>query len=263
MFNTKHELRRAACCLPIAVFCLLFCLPARAAIALVAHTARSDGTTTTAAINTTGATLLVVDLVTRGANPTVSDSQGDTWNYLTYYSVPSHGYLVIAYSYSKSGGALSTSTSHTFTVSGGSYPSIAASAWSGTLTTSAVLDSSTVNGASSSSTASLPTGSTGTLSGVGELVFSGWGSDNPNGYSVSSLTVSGGGLSVLDLPTSDTNDNIADAYCVESSTTAVDATWSWTTSSADFEVAIAGFKPSGVAPPTCPQSVALMGVGCR
>ncbi|MFZ0963214.1 MAG: hypothetical protein WAO35_20325 [Terriglobia bacterium] len=224
---------------------LLAAIPAWAQITLLAHTARNDGTTTTAAINTTGATLLVAVLESEGSNPTVSDSQSNTWNYLSYYT-PGAGYgdLVIAYSYSKSGGALSTSGSHTFTVAS-SYPSIAVTAWSGTLTTSAVYDSTTGNGAYNSSTESLATGSTGTLSGSGELVISGWGSNNSSGYSVSSLAVTN--VSLLDAPATSSNENIADAYIVEASTSAVNATWSWTAGNTDFEVAIAVFKPSSSA----------------
>ena len=256
MFNTKHEIRRAPYCLPLAVLCLLSCLPARAAIALVSHAYCFDsgdsGSCTTSTINTTGATLLTVVIEGYNATGTVSDHYANSWNYLTTQSVSGVGHLTIAYAYGPAVGA-----SETFTCSV-VYAGCKASAWSGTLTTSSVYD--TQNGASSSSATSLATGSI-TPAQTGELILSGWGTRNNSGQGgTAAVTAS---LTILDCATVSTGDADCDAYLVDSNSSGINPTWSWNSAAEDFEVAIAGFKPSGAAPPTCGQSIALMGVGCR
>lgn len=122
-------------------------------IALVSNvTAAGLDGATSASIDTTGATLLVI-AVSYGAAITVSDSKGNTWTALTESDVapPKHR---IYYAANPTVG-----TSHTFTVSGtSSAAAFSASAWSGVVTTSpfdteqgGVAGSATVAGVGSSS----------------------------------------------------------------------------------------------------------------
>jgi hypothetical protein len=71
---------------------------------------------TSAALNTTGASLLVVTFSTYGGDaPTLTDSKGNTWHFVTGApSGVSRGR--IAYAWNKGAGALSTGTGHTITI---------------------------------------------------------------------------------------------------------------------------------------------------
>ncbi len=104
---------------------------------------------TTSAIDTTGATFLIVAMAsyTVGANPTISDSKSNSWTALTnrtqgisrmrlFYSFPS-----------------SVGSGHTFTESDSNYTGIAVAAFSGITTYD------TENGAGSASGATPQTGS--------------------------------------------------------------------------------------------------------
>ena len=98
--------------------------------------------TTPLTVTTTGATLLVVPLSMNGSTvPTVSDTLSNIWNYATTYNYSTYTISRIAYSYSSSGGALVTG-SDTISVNANSYTTGIFFAFSGTLTTSAVLDTS-------------------------------------------------------------------------------------------------------------------------
>lgn len=111
---------------------------------------------TTGAINTTGATLLVAYLGGFGGSPTISDSAGNTWHYLasnTSSGSSGQGNSCIAYAY-----GITTNAAHTFTTAGGFSQGIVY-AFSGTLTTAAVYDSSNGTGALNSPASPLQPGS--------------------------------------------------------------------------------------------------------
>jgi hypothetical protein len=116
---------------------------ARVAHASVANTGSS--TATTSAIDTTGATLLVVLTDSRGSSSTthvVTDSQGNTWHSL-HIAHGSDSWLTLHYSFDHGGSALSVGSGHTITVTTASAPfyiSAVFASYSGTDTTSAVFD---------------------------------------------------------------------------------------------------------------------------
>ncbi len=138
-----------------------------------------------AAVNTTNATLLVAVFTDYTAySGTLSDSQGNTWNELTQYGTggnPVYARCGIMYAYSKSGGALSTSTSHTFTLhpaAGEGYVSANIYAFSGTLTTSAVYDN-TAGTVGSNGPLTSPFQIASITPTVGDIVIVGWSSNAP------------------------------------------------------------------------------------
>lgn len=106
------------------------------AITLVSSTAKQRGggytSVTSDAINTTGATLLIlVSAAYSSSSFTPSDSKGNEWHSLTTYGHDyDSGKMQIHYAY---GSSLSVGTSHTFTStnSGTSYNSIGVLAFSG------------------------------------------------------------------------------------------------------------------------------------
>lgn len=110
--------------------------------------AGTGGQTNGSSITTTGATLLVavMSIFNPGAGglPTIADGLGNTWNYTpTIYSLGSQIMGVrTAYAFSHAGGALSTgSDSFTVTINGAGSWTAAIYAFSGTLTTSSVYNS--------------------------------------------------------------------------------------------------------------------------
>ena len=144
------------------------------AIALVAST-HIENTATSPAINTTGATLLVVlGINYNDVTAATSDSKGNTWHLLTKYGDggPS-GILWIAYAYDHGGSALSVGSGHTFTIVQGNYPSLAVLAFSGTDTTSAVYQASSDKGVYSSAGTTIQPGSV-TPAAAGDLIVTGW-----------------------------------------------------------------------------------------
>ena len=112
---------------------LMLCGPVHAAIALVdsvSAASANQNDVTTAAIDTTGASLLVVSISSNlGATaPTLSDNKGNSWTTLTAYSFGASVRVAIAYS---SGGTVGSG--HTFSLSGGSsFPALSVASYSGT-----------------------------------------------------------------------------------------------------------------------------------
>jgi hypothetical protein len=89
---------------------------------------------TTSSIDTSGASLLVayISSYASAAAPSITDSNGNTWNYLTTYTQASSVRGRIAYAINPTVGA-----GHTFTVSGTTnYPSLGVAAFSGVDTSS-------------------------------------------------------------------------------------------------------------------------------
>lgn len=108
------------------------------AINIVDHTSQistdSNGFTTSSAINTSGATLVVVVISSYGSStaPVLTDSKGNSWTQLVEQSNASNRCNVYyAYDTGKVG------SSHTFTLTqNGSYCSVCVAAYSGTRTSS-------------------------------------------------------------------------------------------------------------------------------
>ena len=186
---------------------------------------------TTPSRNTTGANLIVIVTASNdgGGFVTVSDSQSNTWTGLTSYSDPSAPGVRIWYCFSPS-----TSSTHTFTVSGTSeFPGIAMAAYSGAATSPFDVQNGT-NNASGGTT--LQPGSV-TPSANGELLIVGLasGGDTGDTFSIdssftmveSNCTSGGFGVSLADL--------------VQTTATAVNPTVT-STASCRMAVAIATFK---------------------
>jgi hypothetical protein len=213
-------------------------LPMSCAFSLVAHTIAGDSNEaldiTTSGINTTGADLLVVSIhfyQGSGADPTPSDSKGNTWSARTKYD-SSNRHVRIYYS---QGG--SVGSGHTFTLAQtapSQYLVIAVTAWSG----SAASPYDVESGANTGSGASLATGSV-TPTQANELVISAITSSSATAHTINaSMTVSD------DLPQNSgptTHVGGAMAYIVQTSASAINPTWSFASGS-EAAAAIATFK---------------------
>lgn len=127
------------------------------AIALVVQTSAgsSDSNTfTTSNIDTTGATLLVVSIVSAAtvSAPTLSDNKSNTWTALTTRTTPGPTVRTIMY-YAENP---TVGSGHNFTVTGdGKFASINVSAWSGTATAS-VFDTENGNNGAETGTSIQP-----------------------------------------------------------------------------------------------------------
>lgn len=219
----------------------LLALPAFGA--LIAHTTRS-GNGTTSAIDTTGATLLIVQWAdasaTRSTLPT--DSKGNDWQCLA--PVNTGGVAPISYTcyaYSKGGGALSVGSGHTFSYSE-AFPFIMVSAWSGTPTGSTnPYDGAFNDNADTTSSATLTTGSI-TPSANGELVIGSFAVYvNAGTFSVNS------GLAVLDQSplVGGASYAGANAYLTQTTAAAINPTWTMDNGQGGVAYAnIAAFKQS-------------------
>ncbi len=213
------------------------------AYSLIAHTAKQSPDSngfTTSAINTTGADLIVLWLLSYNgvARPTISDLVGgnsNTWTALTdrgngsltrgtfFYCVPTH-----------------VGSGHTFTVGGsGNFSSIYVEAWSGCLT-SGPFDQQ--NGGSNSGTTVQP-GSV-TPGSANELVVTGCGNyDVPGGSPSPPSADSGFSVSDSFLTTANSMSG-GMAYLVQTTATAENPTWTFAQAAAQL-AAIATFKPAG------------------
>ncbi len=142
--------------------------PTLVTLLAVAYPGTQGGSNPSVAVNTTGATLLVAMLCGYNTATTISaDTGSNTWHYILPEGSGSQGNIQIGYVYGPT-----TSASHTFTVAGGSsYPGAVIFAFSGTLTTSAVLGATSGNQTSSNPAAIQP----GSISpNVGDIVVTGW-----------------------------------------------------------------------------------------
>jgi hypothetical protein len=204
------------------------------------------GSASTVTLNTNNATLLVAVLEGFQAVPSIADSANNTWNYLSTYIGynGNRSFCRIAYAYSNAGGALVTSATDLFTVSGagGAYPAAVVYAFSNTLTTSAVYDSS--NGVSNDST--LPIGMGNLTPTAGDVVVVGL-SAGGSGSPISAPTISG---SVFTSP--DTAGLAGGAYVyafgaylLDASGAALSSTWNYTGTQAINATASACFKSAG------------------
>lgn len=179
-------------------------------ISLLSHTGSGDGTTTPA-IDTTGATLLVCSTST-DSSPAPTDNMGNTW--------------VLAVK-SGNGGSFNnsnaiyyvenptTSASHTFTPQG-SLPGFAVAAFSGTLTSSSL--DQTNSTASSTSPGSITPGVD------NELIITG------EGGSASGTVTIDLGFTILEQynGAGGATYGAGIAYLIQTTATAVNPTWTWT-----------------------------------
>ncbi len=213
---------------------IVFLIASYSSAGLISNTLKANASdptqVTTDAISTTGADLivLIVSYYNPGGSPTVSDSASNSATYITS-QVGTFGSGCAIYYYDHP----TTSGSHTFTVSGASnYPTISVMAWSGA--DSSPLDQSNQGPGGSSS---IQLGSV-TPSQDGELIVTG-------------LTVNNGSSITLD--SGFTISNAWDAipynfatgmgYLVQGAASAVNPTWSYSTSPPDNGAAvIATFK---------------------
>ncbi len=224
---------------------------AHAAISLVATSSATAGgsSVTTPAINTTGASLIVVVGSTNAGTSTVSDNKSNTWHVLSTWAGGNND-IQIFYAYTPT-----TSSTQTFTITSvgsGNYPSLVVSAWSGTLATSAVFD--TQNGSSTTnSVTSFGTGSI-TPASMGELLIGGLGMGPCTAPTNISLSP---GFSILGSNgvTGCQGEAVSSAYLIDSSTNAIGPQWSWSpivggvvTDIAAFESAVPSISSFSASP---------------
>lgn len=208
------------------------------AYALIAHTAQAapagGGTLTTSAIDTTGASLLVVvvSAYKGGASPTsLSDSKSNTWTALTAQIGSTNTRSQIFYVATSTVG-----TSHTFKLTGANFGWIEAMAFSGSLA-STPFDQQ--NGGTGTST------NTSTFNAVtpgqsNELIISGLSCTSTTGtFSVDS------GLTILDQVNNSAGNNLggAAAYVIQGAAAAITPKWSWSATN-EFATTVATFEAS-------------------
>jgi hypothetical protein len=194
-------------------------------------------TVTTAAIDTTGADLIVISVSAfTAANPTVASNKAGTYNLLTIRSVGGAISNRLFYA-----AAPTVGSGHTFTASHPTtnvFPSISVEAWSFAHATP--FDQQ--NGAASAGVTSLATGSI-TPSENGELIFAGLGAGANSGTnSINS------GFTIGDQTQHDgsNHEGVSIAYFEQSTAAAINPTWSCTNSVA-LAVTIASFKATAAA----------------
>jgi hypothetical protein len=217
-----------------------------AGITQVSFTSQSNAggsnTVTTSAISTVGATLLVAAISAQGAGTlTPCDSTsgaptancGASTNTCQCLTATTGWFIRLCYVYNPTVGA-----SHQFMAHGnGLAPSIWVASFSGTLTTSGVIDTSSQFGTGSNSTTCQP-GSI-TPSAADELIISAWTYYNYTAAASTinlSFTAEGFKAGTGSIPA------INGAYLVYPSTSAINPTWSTSQSNGGTACAIAAFK---------------------
>lgn len=211
------------------------------AIALVTNALATSGVNTsgaTSSLNTTGATLLVavVGSYTGGSEAIVTDSKGNTWTKLTSQNASGgNSRSCIYYAENPTVG-----TGHTFTANAtGAYPAIAVSAFSGAKVSS-VFDQQNGTAGSSPST-TISTGSV-TPSQNDELIIAGLCNDVTSTFSINQSMTITNSLNWVGT----VNMGVASAYKVQTTATAINATWT-ATGAGVMAATIATFKmePTG------------------
>lgn len=197
---------------------------------------------TTAAIDTTGADLLIVAVANYASAQAadVSDSKGNTWHPMTA-QVNSVDRVRMYYAYSPTVG-----TGHTFTASrvDANYPAIAVMAFSGAQLTDPLLSQ---NGATAAAATSIQPGA---VSGFDQrLVVTALAFESGDTVSV------GSGFTISDQTpwVTGVNFGVALAYKILTIDENPNPTWSWTTSD-DVAAASGTFDPEVVTPESDPRS---------
>lgn len=202
---------------------------------------------TSAAINTTGADLLVVvaswyDATT--ADVTLSDSKGNTWTALTKSNTPN---VAVKMWYCRGG---SVGSGHTFTASGtGTYSSIYAAAFSGSAATPFDQESgATGNPVTTLAAGSLTPVSSGCLVVAGVVAGGGGGAPAPDGgFSAQAVTFSSGNYM-----------GCGGAYLVQTTAAAANPAWTWGGASIAAAARLATFTP---APSATAHNLGTLGIG--
>lgn len=214
----------------IFVALILLCVQGQAAITLLVHAvagSTNTSTATTPAVDTTGASLIVVTIgIAAAQGNTLADSAGNTYTARTQKNGAAGGSRIWYVA------SPTTSATHTVTVTS-VVSSIEMTAWSGTLPSSPF----DVEGAGGSSNNTVQPGSV-MPSQNNSLIVTGIGSTNTNTFTIdSSFTISdqfgGSGTAVPS----------GMGYLVQGTAAAVNPTW---TASSGFEIVatIAVFKPA-------------------
>lgn len=184
------------------------------AIALVASVSATPGSGggATAAIDTTGADLIVMSAASFSAGFTVSDSKGNTYTALTLRGGSFRQQLFYCL-------APSVGASHTFTVTS-TYPPIFVYAFSG------VSSYQTEGGATAASGTSLASGNI-TPAADGALIVTGLGASG-TGTQTDTVTPTGFVTPTTKQHTGGTNVAGAASYYIQPTAATINPTWSWT-----------------------------------
>lgn len=225
-------------------------------IALVIGTTITGPATVSAAVNTTGATLLVMCVSkssSLASSALISDSQGNTWHALTDVTNGALGHC-IWYAWDKGGTPLSTSAAHTFTIGNPNTSGAIISAYSGTQTSSDPFDKQNTNTAAASLTV---TTGTVTPSTSGQLLIALVGAQVAatapftinSSFTVNAYIVGAAGAVQA----------VGGAYFIQTVAAAINPTWT-VGGASNLTAAIASFKASaGVA--AVQQQLGLLGCG--
>lgn len=206
------------------------------AYSLVAHTAQNNGSGVTGAIDTSGCTLLLVQVGAFDGNPiaTPTDSKSNTWIGLTNVTSASAGAGRLFYSIPSSVGS-----GHTFT-SGASFPSLCVQAWSNAAASPFDQQAPGSNGATSAAGA----GGTLTPAAANALVIATWAE-----ASTATPTINGG------FTISDTAPGIGGtsygssmAYLVQTTAVSANPSWTWSGAAAGIELTTFLAAGAGAAP---------------
>ena len=249
-------IKRIVCILAL-IAAFAWSVPSQAAPAVVSHgffQSIDQNTAAIAGINTSGATLIVVEISANAQPTTVScTTPTNALTALTSYQ-PSSSPLVRFYYNSNP----TTGAGQVCTATGGfTEPSIAVVAFSGTTTTSP-FDQQNGTATNTSSTTAQP-GSV-TPGTNGELLVTGYGSSSLT----TAVTLAGAPLTwaITDQAGDTTNAYmIAFGWAVQASAAAINPAWSWTGANGVWSTNIATFKPSAGGGSTVPSTLSLMGVG--
>lgn len=200
---------------------------------------------TTSAIDTTGATLLVVGLAESNASAdAITDSKSNTWTQLTSKSAFGSQRATLSYAANPSVG-----TGHTFSVAGTSiFPTIMAVALSGTATVSP-FDVAGAGGGTSGTSVAPGTLTPGANNEIVVAFLE---------YDVSDTPTVSGGFTILSTHIGGTFGAQAAqlAYLIQTTATAANPTFSWTASSQCNAVS-AAFKPGSVAVAPFPPATVI------
>jgi|SRR6266853_671248 len=223
------------------------------AIGLISHVSvAAASTTTSSAIDTTGATLLVANMANYepAGVPTLSDSKSNTWTQLTLRVVTGDVEGRLYYVENPVVGS-----SHTFTFTGTLvYTALCVAAFNATLI-SAVYDSNETGTSNSSTATSIQPGSV-TPSQDNCVICTGMGAGGATSITVDS------GFTITDVVNYSNGVNFAGglAYLVETAPVAKNPTWSWTTAGKCYAVTgvFKGLFPSAEGLPMFGKQVGRM-----
>jgi hypothetical protein len=190
----------------------------------------SGGTTPT--LNTSGSNFLIVAVCQyQSAANGLTSSPANTWNSLTSYAYSGGAYAITRLYYAANA---TTSSTQTFTPSGGGYMSAAVSGYSGVAAT--LFDVQDGKGNSSLTTSVQAT--SGVLPNYsGELVVSALGTTSSGTYSIDSSFSIDSQVAFV----SSTSEGCGIAHLVQTTAVSVNPTWSWTSNFAAV-TALASFK---------------------